>query len=284
MVLYTCKKCFRQFDRKSLFDQHKNRKNDCSNDSGSKTSRKIIKPKCIHCKKSFCRKDVLAKHLKICKMAQNQNVKGNKNNVANVNGDQNKVAFNSPNSNNMIVNLIVFSKDGIKNLSYDELLEIFGSNSNLIQTLTEKINFNPNKPQHHNVCYTDTKSAYGEVYENKKWVRKKIDEILEILVETRISDLNEILNDMSDFLNKKTRNKIKETIEKLDYTKPGARKKLKTYLKPILYNNKDMIIKTRKLTKKQEEEIFKKEQEEASELEIRESKKLKYKKKSKDHY
>ena len=44
---------------------------------------------------------------------------------------------------------------------------------------------------------------------------------------------------------------------------PGSRKKLATYLKPILYNHKDIIIRTRKLTKAQEEEIFRKEQEDA---------------------
>jgi hypothetical protein len=82
---------------------------------------------------------------------------------------------------------------------------------------------------------------------------------------------------MGDFFNKKTRSRIKETIENFDYKKPNARKKLKTYLKPILYNHKDMIIKTRKLTKEQIDEIFRKEQEEAEEAARLEEKEFKRK-------
>lgn len=54
---------------------------------------------------------------------------------------------------------------------------------------------------------------------------------------------------MKDFLNKKTREKIEETIKHMDYSKPNARKKLKSYLKPILYNHKNMIIKNKKINK-----------------------------------
>ncbi len=164
---------------------------------------------------------------------------------------------------NFIINLCFFAKDGIKCIDLTDFGEIFGSNKNIIESMISKVNLNPDKPQHHNIYYGDTKSSYGEIYENKKWIRKKIDEILDTLIESKIDDLNSILNDMKDFLNKKTRDKIKETIENFDCTKPGARKKLKSYLKPILYNHKDMIIKTRKLTREQEEEIFRKEQEEA---------------------
>jgi len=110
---------------------------------------------------------------------------------------------------------------------------------------------------------SDLKSSYEEVYENKQWVKEKIDEILERLVDLKTDDLDGVINDMEDFLGKKARQKIKNAIENIDYSKPGYRKKLRLYLRPILYNHKDMIIKTRKLTKEQEELIFKKEQEEA---------------------
>src|SRR5258706_520691 len=84
----------------------------------------------------------------------------------------------------------------------------------------------------------------------------KLNEILETLIDAEIEDLNEILNDMGDFLNDKAIHKIKTAIENMDYSKPNARKKLKSYLKPIFYNHKKLIIKTRKLTKSQEKEII----------------------------
>lgn len=73
---------------------------------------------------------------------------------------------------------------------------------------------------------------------------------------------------MGDILNKKARNKIKDAIEDMNWKNPTPRKKLKQYLRPILYNYRDLIIKTRliKLTKEQEE-IFRKELEEAEQEE-----------------
>ena len=252
MVSYTCEKCNKIFDRKFLFDRHINRKTDCTN-SGSKTS-KPIDHKCKKCKKNFSRKDSLNRHLKICKCS----VSNSNNNSASIKGNNNKNSIVGNNNlalnecKNFSINVVVFTKDGIQSLTPQELSNMFKSNNNLFESMIHFINFNPNKPQHHNVYYPDMKSSYGVVYENKKWVMRKINEILDMLLDAKIEDLNEILNEMGDFLSKKTRQKIRETIEGIDYSKPGYRKKLITYLKPILYNNKDIIIKTRKMTESNE--------------------------------
>jgi len=253
MVEYKCNKCNKIFNKHDGYQKHKNRTSKCQ--SNNKLTKEIIH-KCNECKKIYSRKDSLIRHLKICK----GNIKISKSkNTTVVIGNKNTTLIKSP----ININLIVFTKDGVKNISPKDLADIFKSDRNIIENMISKVNLNPAKPEHHNVYYSDMKSSYGEVYENKKWIKKKIDEILNTLVDTKIEDLNEILNDMNDFLNKKTRNKIKASIEKIDYSKPGARKKLISYLKPILYNHKDMIIKTRKLTKEQEEEYFRKEQEKA---------------------
>ena len=55
-------------------------------------------------------------------------------------------------------------------------------------------------------------------------VSKKISDLIDILIDAKLEDLNGILNEM-EFLSKKTKNKIKDTITSLDYTKPNARKK-----------------------------------------------------------
>lgn len=239
--LFKCDKCHRTFNRKQDLNRHLNRIVDCVN--GSKTNKKNISYVCKFCKKKFSRKDNMERHVKSCKQ-KIINTTINKGNDIAINNAKNEIALNK---SNIYLTLVLFTKDGIKNLTQEELTDLFGSKRNMIEEMISTVNFNPNKPQHHNVYYPDMKSTYGIVYENKKWVTKKIDEILNLLLDAKLEDLNEILNEMGDFLNKKTRNKIKETIENADYSKPNYRKKLISYLKPILYNNKEMIIKTRKM-------------------------------------
>ena len=251
MVTYTCDKCNEKFDHKIAYNRHKNRKTDCSK-YRSKSIKEPTDHRCDNCDKIYSRKDSLARHKSVCKGKVSQS---NTKNSAVIIGNENNTFIKSP----VTINLIVFGKDGIEHISQKDLCEILKSNKNLYESLITNTNLNPKKPQHHNIFYGDMKSSYGEVYENDKWVKKKISEILNTLLDTKQEDLTEILNDMGDFLNEKTRDKISNAIKDVDYSNPGSRKRLITYLKALLYNHKDMIIKT----KEQEEEIFRKEQEEA---------------------
>lgn len=252
-----CKKCGKNFPRKYDLDRHLNRVTDCV--TGSKTKKKIIQYECPMCKKKFPRKDSMIRHKTKCKLKKTvkiNKIKGDDNVNINIDGNKNKTTniIKSP----IYLNVVLFSKDGIKCLNSKDYKKILESNRHLIEELITQVNFNPDKPEHHNVYYPDLKSSYGVVYEDNKWITKKIDEILNTLLDVKIEDLNGILDDMGDFLNKKSRNKIKKAVEEANHNTipPGSRKRLMKYIKTILYNNKDMIIKTRKLTKEQEKEIM----------------------------
>ena len=248
---FVCKKCKTSFRGKYELSRHQNRLTDCV--TGSKTSKKIIFHTCDGCKQKFSRKDNLDRHAKTCtvKINKNKHNKLSNNNKAlnnNTKSNNNKTNIDSLN-NNVVFNLFVFGKDGCDNLLANEITKILNCDGNLLTSLVENVNCNPNKPNHHNIYYNDIKSAYGEIFGgNKKWNKKKIDDILEILIDAKIEDLNDILNNLN-YLNKKSRNKIKETITHFDASHPNARKNLKSFLKPILYNSKDMVKKTRKMTR-----------------------------------
>lgn len=255
MTSNICDNCGKEFSRIYDLKRHQNRVTNCV--SGSKTNKKVAKYKCGYCKNSFNRKDSLKRHKNTCKAKLKLSIKhgsktiknsGDNNNI--INNEINNITYNDiQHADNVNINLVVFAKDGIEHLNYNELKKLFGSDENLIQGLIRIVNLNPDKPEHHNIYFPDLKSTHGEVFENETWIKKKIDEILDVLVDAKLEDLNEILNNFT-FLNKSTRNKLKETIESFDYSKPKARKKLKSYLKPILNNNKNMILKTRTLTNK----------------------------------
>ncbi|AZL89715.1 hypothetical protein QKC54_gp0015 [Megavirus baoshan] len=263
MPVYTCNNCLKEFDHKSNYNRHLNRTRSCVKSiSGSKTSKKVNDHICKSCDRIFSRKDSLLRHSKSCKgPVKIINKNTNKKYAATIKGNKNNLSVKSNNCNNTyIINLTItadFAKDGIDNLSAKDLTLMLNPKENLWKRLIESVNFNPNKPEHHNVYYPDIKSAYGVVYENKKWNKKKIYEIMNKLLDAKVEDLNSILKEMSDCLSKKSINKIKEAIEDTKLNKEGSRKKLITYLKPILYNNKDMIMKTRKFHEN-DENILKK--------------------------
>ncbi len=272
MTEYTCERCGKIFDHRGKFNRHINRKYKCKKKTYNSKTNKTIYHKCLHCKKNYSRKDSLKRHLATCKekitKISNSTIKKSNNGVKNkgnenkiINNSNNKKTVNTYNINNPII-LVAFCKDGFKCIDPDTFNKLMKSKKNMIETLIKDINLNPKKPQHHNVYYGDLKSSYGEIYENKKWVKMKINEILDTLIETKVSNLNDYLNKMRNYLNEETRNKIKETIESMDYTKPDAIKKLRTYLKPLLYNSKDMIMDTRKTIKDddeiQEDQVHKK--------------------------
>lgn len=244
--------------KKTSFDSHSNRKSSCEHGTKSKNIKKIVIT-CKQCKNTFSRKDSLDRHLPICKIGNingNNNVVQGKNNN-NVQGENNIIVSGDINIKSVYIILVNHGKDGTDCLSRKELGEIYKpeNKTNLIENLLLKVNFDPNKPEHHNIYYSDIKSSYGEVYEDKKWNTKKINEILNTIVDAKREDLNKILQELGDVLSKKTKNKIKETIENTDYSKAESRKMLLTYLKPILYNNKDVITKIRKLSENNSKKI-----------------------------
>lgn len=250
--MYKCKQCKKVFDRKSNYERHINRKFKCIPSNSSKTAKKSSH-QCPHCDKTFTRPYAAKKHLSICKNNNTTKIKGTKN--VNMNGKNlTYTVSNNKNSNNNInINLFLvsFAEDGIENISPDDLAEILDSKKNIIENIISNVNLNPAKPQHHNIYYPDIKSTYGEVYVNDKWIKKKIDEIMNTLLDVKIEDLNKILHGMKKYLNEDSINEIKEDINYAqDISK--SRKKLISYIKPILYNNKDLIMKTRQLINKQQ--------------------------------
>ncbi|AUV59019.1 hypothetical protein [Acanthamoeba polyphaga mimivirus] len=266
MPIYTCDKCSKQFDHKSKYNRHIERIRSCANKkniSGSKTAKKLPDHKCKYCKKKFSRKDSLNRHLNSCKI-KNPVIKKSKNinnGDKNTNGNKNIIAIDSKNcnnnNNNKTYNIILnFASSTTNDLSSHDILSFLKSNTGIIEKFIEITNFNPNKPQHHNVYYPDMKSGYGVIYKDKKWTKKRIHEIISKLLDSKVEDLNIIVNELSDYLNKKSIKKIKDAIKDADFSKPDSRKKLISYIKPILYENKDIIIKTRKINNNENVDIL----------------------------
>ncbi|RYZ26970.1 MAG: hypothetical protein EOP01_08290, partial [Propionibacteriaceae bacterium] len=159
-VKYTCKKCNKIFENKATLDKHFDRKTDCTKTKYEHKKEKK-ENKCKECNKEFTRAYSLKRHMNVCK--------GGKVIKTTVNGDKNKI-YNDCTINkntiikNLNINLVVFGKEGVENISHKDLVAILTSKTSVIESLIEKINCNPDKPQYHNIYYSDMKSGYGDIY------------------------------------------------------------------------------------------------------------------------
>lgn len=223
MVAYECEKCKTTFYRKQDFDRHQKRKTDCS--AGSKTNKRHPQIICEWCGGGFSRSDSLARHKLTCKYKKN--VKP-------------------------LITLTSFAKDGIKNITCVDLSNILNPPGDMVEKIILRVNFNANKPHHHNILYTDLKSSHGEVYEDGKWIKKLISEILNTLINSKCDDLNQIIIDLGDHLSEITKNRIKQSIKNVDYRDKDTRNCFIRHLKPVLVNNRNMVINTGQLIKQHE--------------------------------
>lgn len=262
--------CGQILSSKFNLSRHKYGSNCSLKKSNSKSNKKrIFRCRNKPCKSTFARSDHLTRHLKICKFKpvtkKTTKIKSDNNNtgigdmhtnIGDQTGDNNKINIdNSTNKKGDVnINLIIFGKDGpasvITNIS-----ELINSNCNIFEKLIETVNFDPEKPQHHNVYCSDLKSGVGHVYEKDGWNTKCISEVLNKILDSKTSDIIKTLEMNGDVLNDRARNKLKSAIDEAREAiighdgktyPPGTRKQLMRYIKQIIYNKRNIVINTKK--------------------------------------
>lgn len=257
-----CPKCKTEFKTRSHLNRHFNNKYDCI--TGKLKTDNTGTVKCELCGTIVSRHDNLISHqkTKLCakKAAINNklnNMKGNAINDGNSNTQNNITGNdNTQNSNNITNNttnnnimLVCFGKDGTDCISKEDCEEIFDSKTSLLEGIIKNVNLNPKKPQHHNFYYGDLKSAYGEIYEDNKWSKMKINEMCDKIITAKAQDLRKIFNGIGRFFNKKLRKRIDDEITDIELNPQKSRKKLISYMKPLIFNSKKMLERSRYITK-----------------------------------
>jgi hypothetical protein len=213
------------------------------------------KCKNIGCNGIFPRLDTLKRHEKTCKFDINKNNYDHHNNK--INGNHNTVNNKGSYNTNILVlhkdkidpfDLIEFCKDGIVSLSYEEYDEVTDPNDDPILKLIKLINFNAKKPEHHNVYCDNVKDGIGHVYENKKWQIKRMQDIINQLLNAKINDLNEIITKSGKKMDQQTLKHLTDAIKDIaGYFPYGNRKLIGKYVSMLLVNDKEMIKRTKAL-------------------------------------
>lgn len=225
-----------------------------------------VRYKCIHCKKTFTRKDSRTRHQRnTCKQIINADVNNNKNCAINIgntttNVNDNSTNDNSTNDNSTNIQLVVFGTDDIDDLTDDEIKFIAKTTRNPLGKLVELTNLNPDRPQYHNILITNIRSPKCKIYTKDGWKDEVSSKVIKTLVFSKAANLKKI-RDTKVFLSRNKVRHIQRTLYGLgikqdddsehilsseDLAKiPTNIEKFDKFLRPRFYVARDMVKETK---------------------------------------
>ncbi len=133
-------------------------------------------------------------------------------------------------------NITPYNNPNLKNVEkyYEEVIEkAFMS----IPTLIQRIHFNENMPENHNILMSNYHSKVLEVFNGKKWENVDEDKIIDELINTNEKALEEWAEDNIEKM--KYIRKYKEIKERDG--EEIVNSDLKTEVKKVLYDNRKMV-------------------------------------------
>lgn len=187
---YQCDKCKKTFDRKSNYQTHLNRIFPCVS-SGSKTS----KPRCQYCKGFFSNSYSIRRHINNNQCSELKNLH-----------------HNDEDDEDHDITVATYEYDSIKDINLSDLEEVFNDDQGIIIGLLRVVNFNKNKPKHHNIYYSNIKSNICRVFSHK-WEANKIDIVMLRVLCAKINLLIEIKRVYENYLDSQYINLIDGVIK-----------------------------------------------------------------------
>jgi hypothetical protein len=169
----------------------------------------------------------------------NKNCKMHPKTLQKINKQMNNQLNNCNITNN--INIVQLGNENIlETLSQKEKLKILSHCYGSFDKLIECIHFNPKYPQFKNIAITNLKDDYAYKYDEKqnKFIACKKEELLEDLLDNRVIDLEEILDENIEKINNVKISKIKDLIDKL-YDKELLYNTKKSDIKLLIYNKCD---------------------------------------------
>jgi uncharacterized C2H2 Zn-finger protein len=292
MPNYKCDRCLKEFEKKSQYDYHINRKFPCiitkpditkippdttnpppdTTDSHVKSQKKIdvSKLKCGYCGGIFSRKDALIRHIngrcpikkiddeykekllqKLVKQLEEKD-KIIDNLVARFDNIEKKLdksqcigtQNNIENQQINIINLVPFGQEDVNQITETEYKRILIRGMNSVPAFVEKLHFDKNKPENHNVYISNMRDDYVLVYDGKKWRLKNREDILQQLYDEKSDILETKFEELLERLDEPTIKMFRRFLKVKD-SDDAIIKHIKKELKTILYDNRDMIKNTK---------------------------------------
>jgi len=139
------------------------------------------------------------------------------------------------------INILAYKNTDISHLTDNDYLKCLKHSNFCIPHLIEKIHFNPQKPENHNIYISNLKNNYTMVYDGNKWNIKDRDESIQSLIDDKEGMIEQKLEEWIENGNKfpEIMNKFNRYIEKKENN--VVINKIKNEIKLLLFNNRDLI-------------------------------------------
>ena len=231
------------------------------NDSSPHSAPKSTKPKkyqCSGCKKYFSKNSNLCRHEKKC---------SEKNHLDRLNDLDRQVALkehemrlikterksqtiignnNTINNNTQItVNILPYEHTDVSHLTDRDYQRAFNRASMCVPQILEKVHFDPEKPENHNVYISSMNNKYIKLHNGERWNLRDRDETIEDLfadAEYMLENKLETWQEEEDPKSERATKKFQIYLEVKE--KAAMYNKIKQELKMLLFNNRSLITET----------------------------------------
>jgi len=162
---------------------------------------------------------------------------------------------NSNNNSNNITNiqnnfkLLNYKETDTSHLTENDYVRCLEHYNFCVPHLIRKLHFNPKKPENHNIYISNLKNNYVMIYINNKWKVKNRDETISRMIDDKQVILEKKIQEWveSGIQYPKVMAKFSRYIEKREDN--DVINAIKEDIKLMLYNNRNMVIESKKLLK-----------------------------------
>ena len=220
--------------------------------------------KCKYCDKIFTRKDSLTRHIKnrckekyeidedeknelkkmmeiVDKLNEKLDKKDEQISELIKKSGNTTINYQQNNSVNNNIKLLGYRKTDISHLSDKDFISCISHSNFCIPHLIQKIHFDPDKPENHNIYISNIKNNYAMIYDGDKWNLTNRDDLVEeileekeIIIEEKLEEWLEKGRQYPEIMKKFTR-----YLEKKEHD--VVLDKIKDEIKLVLFNNRNLI-------------------------------------------
>jgi hypothetical protein len=174
----------------------------------------------------------------------NIHITNNTNNSTNTNNTQNNITNNTQNN----FNLNNYDNPNCDFLTIEQKNKFLKDRYKGLIDFITYVYFNEAYPENHTILYTNLRSKFGHIYKNNKWFIEEIDNIADKLNDYSFDKLSGHLDTIKE--DKDSAEKYEKEIDRGEkfieyFTSNDTTKESRTNIKKLIYNNKDLVEKTK---------------------------------------